>query len=196
MAWIARTLLRLFGWRVDVAPLPGPRGVIIFYPHTSNWDFVVGYLAKTAAGLDAQFLGKHTIFRWPIGGLLRWMGGIPVDRRAPGGIIGDLTRRLQEQPRLWLALAPEGTRKYTDHWKSGFYRLAVDAGVPLGLSFADYRARLVGLRDFLTLTGDEERDLARIRACYEGKVGKHPAQASDIRLHPPGTEAGLGPQAV
>jgi 1-acyl-sn-glycerol-3-phosphate acyltransferase len=196
LACLARTLLRLFGWRVDVVPPPGPRGVIVFYPHTSNWDFVVGYLAKMAAGLEIQFLGKHTIFRWPFGAVLRRMGGIPVNRRAPAGVIGALVRRFEEQPRLWLALAPEGTRRYTDHWKSGFYRLAVDARVPLGLAFADYRSRVVGVTEYLALSGDEERDLARIRAFYADKVGKRPAQASDIRLLPPGAPAGSGPPAM
>jgi 1-acyl-sn-glycerol-3-phosphate acyltransferase len=185
LARLARWLLRLFGWRVEIVPPPGPHAVIVFYPHTSNWDFAVGYLAKVAAGLDVQFLGKHTLFRGPLGPLLRWMGGIPVDRSQPQGITAELVRRFRERPRLWLALAPEGTRRWTDHWKSGFYRLAVDAGVPLGLAFGDWRAKVVGVTEYLALTGDEERDLARIRAFYAGKVGRHPAQASEIRLRPP-----------
>jgi len=196
VAVVARALLRLLGWRVEVVLPPGPRGVIIFYPHTSNWDFVIGYLAKTAAGLEAQFLGKHTIFRWPLGGLLRRMGGIPVDRRAPAGIIAALKRRFAEEPRFWLALAPEGTRRYTDHWKSGFYRLAVEARVPLGLGFADWRTRVIGVTEYVDLSGDEARDLARIRAFYADKVARHPAQASAIRLRPPGAAVGSGPPAV
>jgi 1-acyl-sn-glycerol-3-phosphate acyltransferase len=115
------------------------------------------------------------------------MGGIPVDRRAPAGIIADLLRRFATQPRLWLALAPEGTRRYTDHWKSGFYRLAVEAGVPLGLAYADFRTRVIGIGAYLALTGDEAEDLARIRAFYAGKTGRHPAQASDIRLRAAGS---------
>jgi 1-acyl-sn-glycerol-3-phosphate acyltransferase len=170
-----------------VVPPPGPRGVIVFYPHTSNWDFVIGYLAKAAAGLELQFLGKHTLFAGPLGPIFRWLGGIPVDRRAPAGVIPALVRRFASAPRLWLALAPEGTRRHTDHWKSGFYRLAVEAGVPLGLAYADYRARVVGVGTYLALTGDEEQDLARIRAFYADKVGKYAAQASDIRLRPAGS---------
>jgi 1-acyl-sn-glycerol-3-phosphate acyltransferase len=195
VATLAHALLRLLGWRVRVVPPPGPRGVMIFYPHTSNWDFVIGYLTKLAAGLEVQFLGKHTLFRWPFGAVLRWMGGIPVNRRAPAGIISTLARRFAEQPRLWLALAPEGTRRYTDHWKSGFYRLAVEARVPLGLAFADWRTRTIGVTEYLVLSGDEERDLDRIRAFYAGKVGKHPAQASAIRLRPPGA-VGSGTPSV
>jgi 1-acyl-sn-glycerol-3-phosphate acyltransferase len=196
VAWLARTVLRLLGWRVDVVPPPGRRGIIIFYPHTSNWDFVVGYLAKVAVGLDAQFLGKHTIFRWPFGAALRRMGGIPVDRRAPAGVTAELLRRFREEPRFWLALAPEGTRRYTDHWKSGFYRLAVEAGVPLGLAFADYRTRVVGVTAYLDLTGDEAQDFGRLRDFYADKRGKHPAQASDIRLRPAGPAGTPGSPAV
>lgn len=184
MRWLAKAALALLGWRADVVFPPSPKCVIIFYPHTSNWDFVLGYLAKVATGLPAHFLGKDSIFRWPFGGLLRRMGGIPVDRSVRSGVVGQLAAEFARRSRLWLALAPEGTRKYTDHWKSGFYRIAVEAKVPLGLAYGDYRTRVIGLRTYLELTGDEEVDLARIRAAYAGKVGRHPEQASDIRLLP------------
>jgi 1-acyl-sn-glycerol-3-phosphate acyltransferase len=167
---------------VDVAWPPGPRCIIVVYPHTSNWDFVVGYLAKLAAGLPAWWIGKHTLFRWPIAGLLRRMGGIPVDRSAPGGLVAGLLRQLEQRDRLFLAIAPEGTRAYTDHWKSGFYRLALAANVPIGLAFIDWRARVVGLATYLWPTGDVEADLALIRAAYAGRSGKHPESAGEIRF--------------
>lgn len=182
----ARRLLALRGWRVAITPPPAPRCVIIVYPHTSNWDFVIGYLAKVAAGLPVQWIGKDTLFRWPVAGLLRHMGGVPVDRRRPTGLIGQLAGELERSDRMWLALAPEGTRARTDHWKSGFYRLALAAKVPVGLAFIDYRTRVVGLDTYLAMSGDEEADLARIRAFYAGKTGKHPEQAGDIRLRPEG----------
>jgi len=180
----ARRLLALRGWRVAITPPPVPRCVIIVYPHTSNWDFVIGYLARLAAGLPLQWIGKDTLFRWPVAGLFRRMGGVPVDRRRPTGLIGQLAGELERSDRMWLALAPEGTRARTDHWKSGFYHLALAAKVPVGLAFIDYRTRVVGLDTYLTMSGDEEADLARIRAFYAGKTGKHPEQASDIRLRP------------
>jgi len=178
----ARKLLRLFGWQVDFAWPPGPRCVIVVYPHTSNWDFVVGYLTKLTAGIPAHWIGKDTLFRWPVGGLLRRMGGIPVNRRQSEGLIDQLVREFEQRPRMWLALAPEGTRSYVDHWKSGFYHLALRARVPVGLAFLDYGKRVAGVRTYLTLSGDEERDLARIRAEYAGKVGKRPHQAGEIRF--------------
>jgi len=179
---LARWLLSLLGWRVAIRLPPVPRCVIIVYPHTSNWDFVIGYLAKVASGLRAHFVGKDTLFRWPFGGLLRRMGGIPVNRREPAGLTGQLAAEMARRARMWLAIAPEGTRSRTDHWKSGFYRLALAANVPVGLAYIDYRTRIVGLDDFLTLTGDEEVDLGRMRAFYADKVGRRPAQASDIRF--------------
>lgn len=179
----AERLLGLFGWRVEVVLPPGPKCVIVVYPHTSNWDFVVGYLAKLAAGLPASWVGKDSLFRPPFDRLFRWMGGIPVNRREPAGIVGQLVRELERSPRMCLAIAPEGTRSRTDRWKSGFYRLALAAKVPVGFAFIDYGARVVGLVTYLTLTGDEEADLRQIRAVYAGKVGKRPELAGQIRFH-------------
>jgi 1-acyl-sn-glycerol-3-phosphate acyltransferase len=110
--WAGR-LLGFFGWRVDIVLPPGPKCVIVVYPHTSNWDFVVGYLAKLAAGIPVEWVGKHTLFRPPVAWLLRRMGGIPVNRREPSGFVGQLVRELERRPRMWLAIAPEGTRSYT-----------------------------------------------------------------------------------
>jgi 1-acyl-sn-glycerol-3-phosphate acyltransferase len=167
---------------VDIDPPSGPKCVIIVYPHTSNWDFVVGYLAKVACGLPLRWVGKHTLFRWPVGGLLRRMGGIPVNRSESSGFISQLVEEFDLRPQMWLAIAPEGTRSRTDHWKSGFYRLALATRAPLGLAFIDYRTRVVGLKTYLALTGDEDHDLDRIRSVYAGKVGKHPGGASEIRF--------------
>jgi 1-acyl-sn-glycerol-3-phosphate acyltransferase len=181
---LALALLRAIGWRIEVEWPTAPRGVIIVYPHTSNWDFPIGLLARGATGLPLSWVGKHTIFRWPFGPLLRRLGGIPADRRAPQGLIEQLSAELARRDWMWLALAPEGTRARVESWRSGFYHLALQAGVPLGLAFIDYRERVVGLREYLALTGDEEVDLARIRAAYQGKVARYPAQAGPIKLRP------------
>jgi 1-acyl-sn-glycerol-3-phosphate acyltransferase len=186
--WLAGALLRLFGWRRDLHWPAVPHCVVIVYPHTSNWDFFVGYLAKMAEGVPAQWIGKDSIFRWPVAGLLRRMGGIPVNRREPTGLIRRLVEEFERRPFLWLAMAPEGTRARTDHWKSGFYRLALAAGVPVGLAALDWGTRRVVLRTWLTLSGDEAADLARIREAYAGVVGRRPELASPIAFRPePGT---------
>jgi 1-acyl-sn-glycerol-3-phosphate acyltransferase len=189
---LARGLLSSFGWRVEVIPPPAPKCVIVVYPHTSNWDFVVGYVAKLAVGLPIAWIGKDTLFRWPVGKLFRRMGGIPVNRRSPAGFVRQLARELDGRDFLWLALAPEGTRAHTDRWKSGFYRLALEAKVPVGLAFIDWRTRTVGLSKYLSLTGDEAADLEQIRAAYAGRTGKHPENAGEISLSP-GIRRGRGP---
>ena len=181
---LATHVLALFGWKVDLVQPPGPKGILVVYPHTSNWDFPIGYLTKLAMGLPLSWVGKDSLFRWPVGGLLRRMGGIPVNRRARTGLIGQLRQEFERRDWMWLAIAPEGTRSHVPHWKSGFYRLALAAGVPVGLAFIDYRTRTVGLHEYVALTGDPEADMARIREVYADKVGKHPELAGRIQLEP------------
>jgi 1-acyl-sn-glycerol-3-phosphate acyltransferase len=175
-------LLRLFGWRALASPLPGPRGVIMVYPHTSNWDFILGLLYLFGTGLRANWLGKDTIFRWPFRGLMVRMGGVPITRRAPGGFIGAAIEQYEVNDWMWLALAPEGTRKHTDHLKSGFYRIALGAGVPCGLGFIDYSTKTLGIQQFVRFSGNVEDDLARLRAFYADKRGRLPGAAGEIRF--------------
>jgi 1-acyl-sn-glycerol-3-phosphate acyltransferase len=176
---------------VDVARPERPKGVVIVYPHTSNWDFLVGYLAKVAAGLHLQWIGKDSLFRWPLGALFRRMGGIPVRRGARAGFIGELAREFAARDRLWIALAPEGTRSRTDHWKSGFYHLALAAGVPVGLASIDWGRRRIEFRHTMDLSGDPESDLRRLRAFYEGVRGLRPERAGEIRFAAPDRTAPL-----
>jgi len=175
-------LLRLFGWRVILVRPPLPKALVIVYPHTSNWDFVVGILARSAIAIPIGFVGKDTLFRPPFGRLFRALGGIPVNRRQRTGFVDGLVEAFGTTERLYLAIAPEGTRSKIDHWKSGFYRVALAAGVPLGLAFIDYSRREIGIEHWLTLSGDEAADLARIRACYADKRGKRPGQEGEIRF--------------
>lgn len=175
-------LLRLFGWRTSLAWPPESRGVILVYPHTSNWDFLIGLLFKLGHGLPASWVGKDEMFRWPFRRLLERVGGIPVNRREHTGFIDRLVQEFRRREWMWLALTPEGTRRHTDHWKSGFYQVALAADIPVGLGYIDYGARVVGIDRYLRLTGDRERDLAEIRAFYAPKRALHPACAGDIRF--------------
>jgi len=182
--WLATWILSRLGWTARIAWPDAARVVVIVYPHTSNWDFFLGYLARLSMGLPASWIGKHTIFRWPLGPLLRRMGGIPVDRAHTAGLLEALLREFERRPTMCLALAPEGTRTRLDHLKSGFYRLALQAKVPVGLAWLDFARREIVLETWLHLTGDEEVDLGRIRQAYQGKVGRHPEKASEIRFRP------------
>jgi 1-acyl-sn-glycerol-3-phosphate acyltransferase len=183
----ARALLRLAGWRVLFDGLPARQGVLIVYPHTSGWDLVVGVFAKWSIGIQVTFWGKDTLFRVPLfGAWLRWLGGVPVDRAAPHGVVEQMAQALvaarERNQFCWLALSPEGTRKYRDAWRSGFYHVAMRASVPLGVVCFDYRRREVGVRDFLSLSGDVGRDMANIAATLGTCTGCNPEQAAPIRL--------------
>ena len=175
-------LLQLFGWQALSAPLPGPKGVIIVYPHTSNWDFILGLLYRFGTGLQANWMGKESIFRWPFRALMLRMGGVPINRHAASGFIGAAIAQYREQEWMWLALAPEGTRKHTDHLKSGFYQIAVGADVPCGLGFIDYATRTLGIEEFIRFSGDMEADLASLRDFYRDRRGRIPDDASKIRF--------------
>ncbi len=164
---------------------PGNKGVFIVYPHTSNWDFVWGMLFRLGYGLPVHWLAKHSLFRWPFGGLLKKLGGIPVDRRAPQGAIRAIADEFERREVMWIGITPEGTRSYTDHWKSGFYQIAQTAGVPCGLGHIDYQRKTLGIDTFLSFTGDPAEDMATLVAFYSDRQGRHPEQASAIRLRNP-----------
>lgn len=185
---LARALMRACGWRVDFdGALPSAQGVVIVYPHTSNWDFVWGVLAKWAIGFPLHFWGKASLFRVPVfGAWLRWIGGVPVERDAPRGAVGAMAERLRAARRdgrfMWLALSPEGTRRYQPAWRSGFYRVALQAGVPLAVASFDYSSRTVTVHGFLELSGREDADLAAIRTALGHARGHKADQAAPIRF--------------
>jgi 1-acyl-sn-glycerol-3-phosphate acyltransferase len=176
--------LRLAGWRVEGAFPEGPKCVIIVAPHTSNWDFPLGLATLFALELRASWLGKHTLFRAPFGSLLRKMGGIPVDRRASHGVVGDCVRAFEGAPSLALALAPEGTRKGQSRWKTGFYQIAAQAGVPILPVGFDFREHVVRLMPPFHPSGDLEGDLPRIQALFQDVHGlrERPGQGPDSGL--------------
>jgi len=185
-AWI----LRRCGWTVVFRWPPAPKCVVIFYPHTSNWDFVIGVLAYLSVGWPVHWCGKDTLFRGPLGTLMRALGGISVNRRERTGFVAQFKREFDRVESLHLAIAPEGTRVRADHWKSGFYHLALAAGVPIGLAYIDYPNKRIGMDTFLYLSGAEFEDMTSVRAYYADKRGRNPAQQGDIRFIRPGARGG------
>lgn len=184
---LARALLRLAGWRLEFDGLPARQGVIVVYPHTSNWDFIVGILAKWAIGLQVAFWAKASLFRLPLlGAWMRWLGGVPVDRASPADIVDEMVARMKAARAgdrfLWLAVAPEGTRARAPAWRSGFYRIAVQAGVPIALAHLDFARRRVGIRTFLDLCGQREADMQAVAEGLSWARGRHPALATPIAL--------------
>lgn len=184
---VAAFLLRCAGWRIFFEGLPSRQGVLVVYPHTSNWDFIVLMLAKWSVGLQASFWAKDTLFRIPLfGRWLRWIGGEPVLRHAPGGVVKQavevIQRKTEHEQYFWLGLSPEGTRKPTPGWRSGFYQTAVSAGVPLGVFRLDFARKEIDARSFVKLCGDLEVDFGRIRRIMAGVQGFLPGNAAPIQL--------------
>lgn len=173
-------VLRLIGWEAVFNPPPGSKSVVMFYPHTSNWDFPLGVLFKARYGLDIHWAGKDTLFRFPVRRLLLWLGGVPINRRERTGMIGQLIERFSTSESFHICIAPEGTRSKTDCLKTGFYRLARAADVPLGLAFIDYQRKRVGIERWINLTGDEAADLAVLREYYADKCAYDPDKAGVI----------------
>ncbi len=193
-AW-ALNLLKLMGWQVNFNGLPirsepdphtqqprwVSRGVLIAYPHTSNWDGVIGVLAVWGLGLRVTLWGKADLFRVPLlASLLKSAGAVAVSRTQAGGVVGSTVRAMRHSAHHWLALAPEGTRKRLPGWRTGFYQVATQAQVPVGVVYLDWGRKRIGVTQFLTMSGDVEADFAQLRDAYHGVVGRCPEAASDI----------------
>lgn len=172
--------MRRLGWSLNLPTPPGPRFVLVMYPHTSNWDFIFGIIARYAAGWPVQWVGKHALFRPPLGALFRAMGGIPVNRDTPGSLLTDLTRYCQSHEHAIIGIAPEGTRSHVDSWKSGFHRIARAAQIPIALGYIDYRRREVGVVDYMPAGDDFAADMRAIAAAYDGITARHPRNAGTI----------------
>jgi 1-acyl-sn-glycerol-3-phosphate acyltransferase len=180
----ARAVLKSIGWKSVLVPLPGPQGIVVVYPHTSNWDFIIGVLYKIGVSLRVRWVGKHTLFRWPFRRLFVRLGGVPIRRNQRSGFVDAVLAEFARGDPMWLAVTPEGTRSHTSAWKSGFYRIALAADLPIGLGYIDYATRTIGIDTYIKLTGDVAADFARIRAFYKDKRGRRPENAGDIRLQP------------
>ncbi len=173
--WLARSILRVGGWRMEGAFPDIPRAVLIGAPHSSNWDGFWGLCAKAAMGLDIRILGKESLFKVPLlAGLLRWLGIMAVDRSNPAGIVEQAAELIRSNERFWYGLAPEGTRRKVDRWKQGFWRIARAADVPVVPVYFDYPRKVIGVGAPFDLTDDLEADMARILAWYRTVAhGKH-----------------------
>lgn len=182
MKRIARGVLRLFGWRVVGEVPPHRKMVVVGAPHTSNWDFFLAILAAPAMGLRIWWLGKHTLFRRPYGWFFRMFGGIPVDRSAASGVIGQTVAAFAAAEDLVLVITPEGTRSHRDHWKSGFYRIAFGAGVPILLVGVDGDNKRLEVGPDFVPSGSVGEDMDLVRAFYATHRGLNPDRVGPVRL--------------
>lgn len=170
---ICAWLLRRCGWRL-VGELPDrAKLVLIAAPHSSWWDGVWGLLFRSALGVDVSFMAKSELFMGPLGWALRRVGGVPIERDTANGVVRQMTARFADSERLWLGIAPEGTRKYVTKWKNGFWHIAHAAQVPILPVYFDYPSRTVGLGPLFEPTADLAGDLARLRTFYAPWRGRH-----------------------
>jgi 1-acyl-sn-glycerol-3-phosphate acyltransferase len=170
----ARALLTLFGWRVTGELPDRPKVVAIVAPHTSNWDFIVGISVVFALGLGVRFLGKDTLFRPPLGWLMRWLGGKPVIRSTPQGAVAEAADMIAKEERVLLGIAPEGTRTRGTPWRSGFYNIAMAAKVPILPAAFDYGRKSLTLFPLFEPSGNFDEDLAKLQALYRDVRGRNP----------------------
>ena len=192
---IRRGIARL-GWKISpwthrstVVPTDGV-GVLIGAPHTSNWDFILMLGIAWDLGLKVKYLGKHTLFKPPFGFVMRWLGGIPVDRSNPAGIVTDIVERVRSGQGFYLVVTPEGTRSSGRYWKSGFHRIAVEAGLPITLGYVDRDTMTSGLGMTFVPTGDVRADMDVVRAFYADKSGFRPELRTEPRLREEDRAAG------
>lgn len=179
---LARVWLFLWRWKV-VRPEPVPdRCVIIAAPHTSNWDFPITLATATVSDVPMRWLGKSQMFNPVLGPIFRALGGISVERSSAQGLVGDLAAELGRHDRLALVVPAEGTRSPVEYWKSGFYRIAQEAGVPIVCAYVDRSTRTSGFGPVIEPSGDVAADMDRIRAFYDGKTGLRPGRFNVPRL--------------
>lgn len=173
---LARFTFHRSGWTFEGEIPDISKFVLIGAPHTSNWDFVLAMTSIIGLEVDVRWIGKHTIFRWPFGGLMRWLGGTPVNRNRPGGIVGQVLEEFQSRDRFIVAIAPEGTRRKVERWKTGFHRIARLANVPVVPAYLDFGRKVVGFGGPVTLGDDPQADIEGFVAFYSRYRGKNPLQ--------------------
>lgn len=184
-------ILRLLSWcffrcskwtLVVEEDLPKGGAVLVGAPHTSNWDFVLMLAISGAVGTKFHFLGKSSLFRGPAGYVMRALGGISVDRGSSNGLVHDVAQLIQSTPGMVVAITPKGTRGRREYWRSGFYRIAQEAGLPVQLCFVDASTRTTGLGPVLPVTGDVRADMDKIRGFFADKAGIRPELTCVPRL--------------
>ncbi len=180
-----RFVLKIFGWRFDVGNNPDiHRCVMIMAPHTSVWDFVIGRIALWILGVKSRILIKKEFFRFPLGPLLRHMGGVSIDRgNRHNNVVKQVVEKFNENEKFTLVITPEGTRKYTKRWKRGFYDIATGANVPVVITYIDYAKKQAGVGESFIPTGNYDNDIIEIQNHYKNVSAKYPENFNMSRMY-------------
>lgn len=179
---MAYRYLRFRGWTFEGSLPDLPKMIVVGAPHTTNWDFILFLGALHHYRVKATFIGKHTLFRWPFGWFFRALGGIPVDRSKPGGIVGQVAAAMETTDEMILVIAPEGTRSAAPRWKSGFLKIADATGAPVVVGGVDFTRKRVVIGPSLPFTGDVGGFMDQIRAFYRDMSGLHPELEGPVRV--------------
>jgi 1-acyl-sn-glycerol-3-phosphate acyltransferase len=182
--FMGKTFMRLAGWHIDDRLTRVPKMVVLYAPHTTNWDFVYMLMTAYAIGLHPSWMGKKELFWGPLGWVLKRTGGISVDRSGKHNVVEQTAEKIRQRKETVLGIAPEATRSKAGYWRSGFYHIARLAGVPVTFAYLDYPSKTAGIVDGFTPSGDMEADMQIIRAFYQSKRGKYPDKIGEIRFKP------------
>lgn len=174
MKLISKFIFWLAGWKIAGTIPPYKKFVAIAAPHTCNMDFIYGICAKFLFGVKLKYLGKHQLFRFPFGFIFRALGGIPVDRTSKHNMVEQVVEEFEKRTKCIIALSPEGTRKYVPKWKTGFYHIALKAGVPIVLCYIDFEHKTVGIGPVFHPTGNIDKEIEEIKSFYRNIKGKYP----------------------
>lgn len=181
--WLGTLILKLFGWKAVGGMHFPEKCVVLAHPHTSNFDFLIFILARWSVRVRCHWVGKHTLFKPPLGWLMRFLDGVPVNRSGGRDSVSAIAEAIEERDTIALAIAPSGSRSYGEHWRSGFYHIAKKANVPIMMGFVDYKSKTAGLSNFsITLSDDMSADMDKIREFYAGMEGRFPEKQNPIRL--------------
>lgn len=178
LRWVSLAYLRIFGWRYEGQLPDVPKYVMIAAPHTSNWDFPITMFLAFAFNMKVYWMGKASLFKRPFGPVMRWLGGIPIDRSKANNVVENTIAVFNEHEKLVIVVPPEGTRNKVSYWKTGFYRIACGANVPIVLGYIDFRRKAGGIGPVVIPTGDIEADMYAIYSFYAGITGKYPEKSS------------------
>lgn len=174
LQWFCKWLLARLGWTMQGEWPDLKKVVIIGAPHSSAWDVVLVLLVIQATGMKVVFMGKQEVFRMPIiGSIAKYLGGMPVNRAAPGGVIEQVAEQIRNAEQMWFALAPEGTRKEVKEWKTGFWKIAKQANVPVCCAYFHFPDKVIGVGQVFELSDDMDGDIAKIRAWYKPYQGRN-----------------------
>ena len=180
--WLSRLWLRLLGWEVKGTIPPYAKFVLVGAHHTSNWDFFIALPVLYVYRIKVYWMGKDSLFKWPVGGIMRALGGIAIDRSSPQGMVAQMAQRFREAESLVVAIPAKGTRSKRKYWKSGFYHIAREAGVPVVCGTLDYSTKTAYLGYSFEPTGDIKADMDKVREFFAPVHGKYPELEDNIIL--------------